>query len=101
MYHSHAAPQGNWTSVSRASTPQGLFPDSLGWLLVTMGESAPELTGHHGSLSFLGYTTSFYSMQAIHSNSNIALRITMLCGNVTARHNEYKNDPLDFFPKYS
>lgn len=47
----HAVLQGNWIFTGRDSIPQGIFPDLSGWLLVMMVESAPELTGHHGSLS--------------------------------------------------
>lgn len=46
FYRATGFPQGN-----RDSIPQGIFPDLSGWLLVMMVESAPELTGHHGSLS--------------------------------------------------
>ena len=94
----HAAPYSNWISIGKVSTPQGILPDLPGWLLVTRVESAPDLIGYHDPLAILGLICS---MEARHSNSSTALKVTMLCGNVTARHKWYKNDPLDFISKCS
>lgn len=74
------APQGYQISIARVSTLQGIFPGLPDWLSVKMVESAPGITGHHGSLSCSWVTQwASYSMQAKHSNSNMTLRITMLC----------------------
>lgn len=97
----HTVPQSNQVSAGRASALRHIVPALPGWLLVVMVESAPRLSDHHGSLSCAWVTRRApYSMRSKHSNPNIALRITMLCGNMTARHNWYKHDPLDFFSEY-
>lgn len=98
----HTVPHSNQVSAGRASALWHVVPALPGWLLVVMVESAPRLSDHHGSLSCAWVTRwAPYSRRSKHSNPNIALRITMLCGNMIARHNRYKHDPLDFFSEYS